>query len=122
MTTPPIAKIKRQVRQRDFTVDPALRQLHIAYRFLTAEFPRLRVESGVLVLVDHSDASHTCPVIPNTLVTRVLEIAHPGPDSAHLGYMRLKAPFQHLFSSPSMKIDGRIFVASCPACLSFQTA
>ena len=75
----PIAQNKQQVLSQDFTVDPALRQIHPPYRFLSAEFPRLRVDSVVLPVVDPSDATHTCPIVPISLVTRVLEIAHAGP-------------------------------------------
>ena len=64
--------------------------------------------------MDPSDATHTCPVVPHSLVTRVLEIAHARPDASHLDYKRLKERLQHLFYWPSMKIDARIFVASCP--------
>ena len=61
---PPLAHLKKQVLQQDFAVDPAMRQLHRAYRFLSAEFPQIRVDSGVLFLGDPSDATHACSVVP----------------------------------------------------------
>ena len=65
----PLAQLKQQVLPQDFTVDPAMRQLHPVYGYLSADFPRLPVDSGVLVLVDPCDAAHACCVVPPCVVT-----------------------------------------------------
>ena len=49
---PPLAQVKQQVLQQDITVHHSMRQLHVAYCFISAEFHRISVDSLVLVLVD----------------------------------------------------------------------
>ena len=92
------------------------------YRYLMADFPLLRFEQNVLVLGDLSDPLHYRIVTPQSVVPRVIEFAHIGPDAAHLGHTRLKEKVCHLYYWPSMKTDIRVFVDSCPACLSFRPA
>ena len=119
---PPIRMLRDQVSSGDSHVDPTMSSLHPVYRYLMSDFPKLRFEQAVLVLGDLSDPLHYRIVTPQNLVPRVLEFAHVGPDAAHLGHKRLKEKVSHLYYWPSMKTDIRLFVDSCPACLSFHPA
>ena len=85
----PFAQIKQQVLELDLTVDPSMRLLQAAYRFLCAELQRLRVASAVLVRGDQSDGGQAWSVVLTCLLTRVLEIAQPGRVSSPLFKSRL---------------------------------
>ena len=63
---------------------------------LSGFYPRLRVDSAGFGLSDHSEPTQACAVVPPSLVTRVLELAHAGPNSAHLGYKCSKEQLMHL--------------------------
>ena len=53
-------------------------------------FDKISVVNDLLALQDVMDPEKHRLLVPFSLVDRVISFAHQGPDSAHLGYKRLK--------------------------------
>ena len=87
---------------------------------LCSRFADLCIENDLLQISD--PLLPTRILVPESMVDRVLEFAHAGPDAAHLGYKRLRDKVSRLYFWPSLRFDTRIYVSACPVCDSFRNA
>ena len=85
---PAIARLVTQVKSKNFAVDQRYSGLYSTYRVLSSQFPHLFIENELLKIQFPQEPKKI--IVPETLVERVLDFCHSGPDSAHLGNERLR--------------------------------
>ena len=117
---PAVARLREQVKNGDAVAVKEFELNFPAYRILMAGFAKLSLRNRLLYVQDLFDPTQYRIIVPPSLVDRVLEFAHFGPDVAHPGAKRLKEKIQHLYYWPTLKMDVKVFAESCSVCELFR--
>ena len=115
-----LLRIPFQHDSRDSNFDPDFASLHRDYSVYMSFFDKISVVNDLLALPDVMDPETHRLLVPFSLVDRVFSFAHQGPDSAQLGYKRLKEKISLHYFWPSLSVHVRLFVDSCPSCDKFK--